>query len=27
MLDQDEGHAAVGWQRVEEFLESLEAAG
>jgi hypothetical protein len=27
MLDQDEGHAAVGRQRVEKLLEGLEAAG
>jgi hypothetical protein len=27
MLDQDEGHAAVGRQRVEEILEGLETAG
>jgi len=27
MLDHDEGHAAVGRERVEEFLKRIEAAG
>jgi hypothetical protein len=26
MLDQHEGHAAAGWQRIEELLERVEAA-
>jgi hypothetical protein len=27
VLDQDEGHAAVGWQRGEKFPACIKAAG